>query len=368
MMLYLGLGMIVLGAAAVAVGFYFRRKAAQLLAAPFRKTGEVPGLTGVVSCEGAVRIAQPLIAPCSGQPCAYYQLEVQQQVKESQGGQTKIGWKKVADHHAGALFFLDDGSGPVAVHAQDRLDADLRTSFSGPPPGGPGLGVLAGSITPPPTRGEVLGYKVTERIIGLDGPLFAMGQAQGGHLTPPASGRLVVSTRGREGLVGARRRVGAIALAVGALVAAGGVPILILRPGEAKPCGAMTDTVGECAIASKERTMDEPQPDGSTRQVTVQEHVHEWTVTRPGSYELFARQPSRKGKTFPRIQVEDAATGFPVNIGINWGIGGDSAHATSTKTMALAPGKYRIYVWSDKGGPSTLLFKIAPVAEQAASR
>jgi len=376
MALYIGLGMLVLGALGIALGFFFRSQAGKILAAPFRKTAEVAGdpraadASGMASCEGAVRTQQPLTAPCSGQPCVHYHLKVEKQVKESQGGQTRTSWKLVADHHVGSSFWLDDGSGPVAIHTQQRVDADLRQTFAGPPPGGPGLGVLAGVVTPAPDhgRGEVLGYKVTERIIGLDAPLFAMGQVHGGQLAAPASGKLVVSTRGRDGLVGAKKRIAAIAMAVGGLVAAAGVPIVILRPGEAKACGgSLQDTVAECAIESKEVTIDETQPDASTKPVTLQQKVLAWKVTKAGTYELFARQAAKKGKTYPRIQVENEL-GFPVNIGINWGLSSESAQSTQTKTASLEPGTYKIYVWSDKGGPSTLLFKIAEAKNATASK
>jgi hypothetical protein len=363
--LYIGIGMLVLGVLGAVLGLIFRGQARRILAAPFRMTGEVAReANGMASCQGAVRAVQPLAAPCSNRPCVHYHLKVEAKVKESQAGQTRVSWKTIADQHVGSSFYLDDGSGGVAVHTQERLEADLETAYAGPPPGGAGLGALAAILQPTSVgRGEIMGYKVTERIIGVDAPLFAMGQASGGHLTPPANGKLVVSTRGRDGLVGAKKRVAVIAMSVGALLAAGAIPIMILRPGEAKACGPMQDEVAACAIESREVTIDETQPDGSTKKVTLQQSVHEWNVTKGGSYELSAWQDSKKGKTFPRVQVEDAI-GFPVNIGINWGLGSDSATSTSTSTKTLSPGKYKIYVWSDKGGPSRLLFKI--VAADAA--
>jgi len=366
MALYIGLGMVVLGVAALALGLFFRGQARRILSAPFRRTAEVPGASGMISCQGAVRTGQPLRAPCSNQPCAHYHLKVEKQVKEKQGGQTRTSWKTVADQHVGSSFYLDDGSGPVVVHTQQRVDADLTKVFAGPPPGGPGLGLLAGMITVAPDhgRGEVLGYQVTERIIAVDAPLFAMGQVHSGQLVAPANGKLVVSTRGRDGLVGAKKRIAAIAMAAGALLAVGGVPVLILRPGEAKPCGSLQDTVAECAIESKQVTIEEEQADGTKKPKDLQQKILDWKVTRAGAYQLSARQESDQGKSFPAIQVEDEI-GLPVNIGVNWGIGSDSAHGTSTKTRSLTPGTYKIFVWSQKDGPSKLLLEIAPAPEKA---
>jgi hypothetical protein len=363
--LYIGIIIAGVGLVLAAGGFYTRRKAGRILSAPLRKTGEAAGANGITSCEGVVRTGQPLTAPCTNTPCVYYRLKIEKKVKEKKGGQTTTSWKKVMDQHYGSVFALDDGSGPVAVHAQDELDGDLEQSFSGAPPGGPGLGALT-NFVPNTVRSasgeEVLEYRAIEKLIRVDARLFALGSAQAGQLTKPGTGKLMVSTRGRDAIVGSTKRLAMILLAAGGLATAGGATVAVLRPGEARACGALKDGQKECRVRSNTIVeLERPQADGSKKLDKVRKEVLAWHVTKPIKFELSARDP-KKGRANPSIQVENSV-GLPMNIDFGLAIGA-GAFSTKTKTMTLIPGDYSIYVWSSKDGPSDLLLQITELADK----
>ncbi|MDB4954725.1 MAG: hypothetical protein JWO36_2294 [Myxococcales bacterium] len=364
-MLYLGIGLLVAGSLIVVMGLVTRNKAKRILAAPLRRTGEAaqsPNLEGLVGIEGAVRTMQPLMAPCSNRPCVYYSLKIEKKVKEKKGTQTTTSWKTASDQHFGSVFQLDDGSGPVFVQAQEALDADLVQSYSGQPPGGPGLGLLANLVGAVMGGPEVLEYRATERIIPADAKLFALGKLQGGQLGKPQSGKLMVSTRGRDALLGSTKRLATILFAFGGAVAVAGVPVMILKPGEAKPCGeSLEGTQRECVVTSAVTDYQELQPDGTTKPGKTHQHVFKWNVTKAGKYELGAKPLPREKKTaYPRIGVENSL-GFPMNVGINIGIT-KASEDYKTKTTTLKPGAYTVTVWSLADGPDKLILSIKELA------
>jgi hypothetical protein len=81
------IGFVLLGIAVLAtiVGIVQRRKGKMILATPFKRTGEIAAnprvvdAAGNVSCEGAVQLQAPAIAPVSGTPCLYYEVELIQE-------------------------------------------------------------------------------------------------------------------------------------------------------------------------------------------------------------------------------------------------------------------------------------------------
>ena len=124
-MQYLGFVLVFLALVALIVGLLQHLKGKKILAAPFRKTGEVasnPAVAdaqGIVSVEGAIEAQQPAIAPCSGKPCVYYEIELIQEwekhVVTEDGHKTEKGKDTIQTVKTGAVFFLNDGSGPIAV-------------------------------------------------------------------------------------------------------------------------------------------------------------------------------------------------------------------------------------------------------------
>ena len=77
-MQYLGFFLVFMALIAIVFGLLQHLKGKKILAAPFKKTGEIaqnPAVAdakGIVSCEGAVAAQQPAFAPCSGTPCVYF--------------------------------------------------------------------------------------------------------------------------------------------------------------------------------------------------------------------------------------------------------------------------------------------------------
>jgi hypothetical protein len=354
------IGIIIAGVGVVLAvgGFVIRSRAGRILAVPLGKTADIPRAAGPFSAQGAVRAQQPLAAPCSSTPCVLFELVIEAKVKEKRGGSTQTSWKKVATHRQGSVFTLDDGSGAGSIRGTDEVEGDLEQTFKGAPPGGGGLGSLAGYVTQHPSFGpgaEIQEYRVTERVIRADGTLYTLGTAANGQLGGGGGKKLLVSTRGRDATVGSARMRSLVMFIVGGLAVAGGATVAILRPGEARACGALVDGQKECKITSRD-TIEVDDFDGKTTKRRRAEVA--WEVTKPGAYELTARDP-KKGKALPVIQVEDEI-GFPMNIDIGIGIGA-GAYSTKTKTRKLEPGKYKIYVFSEEAGPSSLVIAIAPV-------
>jgi hypothetical protein len=355
--LYIGIIIAGVGLLLALVGVLTRRKASRILAAPLMKTGEASRANGPASVQGTVRTQQPLIAPCTSTPCVYYQLKIEKKVKTKQGGQVQTSWKKVIDQHFGSVFGIDDGTGMLPVHAQDAIDGDLEQSFSGAPPGGPGLGALAGLV--PSTAGspneEILEYRVTEKVLRADSRAFVLGSAQAGQLTKPGTAKLLVSTRGRDALVGSTKKKALAFLVVGGLATAGGATVAVVRPGEAPPCGDLVDMQAKCMTTSTVVTDERVQPDGSKKKETFRREILKWKVTKGGKFELAASDP-KKRDAYPSIQVENSI-GIPMNIGLNWGLGA-GAFSTKTTTANLSPGNYTVYVWSNEKAPEHLVLDI----------
>lgn len=358
-MFTLGIALVVFALLVLIGALLVRRKGQKILSAPVKKTGQAAGVQGAASFEGAVRTQQPLPAPCSGQPCVYYELIVEKKVKERHGASTTTRWKTASKHHWGSQFWLDDGSGPLLVEGREAADADLQQTYKG---------ALPATLSQPlAERGEeILETKVTEKIVPAGARLFVLGQIAHGQLMPPAKGKLTVSTRGRDALLGSTKKVALGLSAFGGLVAAIGAVVMIVRPGEARPCGELQDAQRACVVATYMSTTDDFQPDGSTKKVPIREQKLSWVVTREGRYQLEAKQMPREKKWLnPSIQVEDK-WGLPMNVGMNLKLG-SAANDFKTKTKNLKPGTYTVYVWSMAAGPDQLQFGIEPLAAAEAS-
>ena len=360
--LYIGLIIAGVGVLLALGGLLARRTAGKILSTPLARTGDAARANGITSCEGAVRAQHTLTAPCTGAPCVYYRLTIEKKVKEKRGNQTTTRWKKIHDQHQGSVFALDDGSGPITIDAREEVDGDLEKTFSGPPPGGPGLGGLAALVASSARPGlgeEVLEYRATEHVVRADAKLFALGAAQAGHLTRPGSGKLTLSTRGRDATVGSAKRKALALFVAGGLAAVGGATVAVLRPGEARACGDLVDVQSECAVTSDVVEADRLQPDGTNKHERFRRSVLTWKVTKAGKYELAARDP-KKRRALPTIQVENSI-GMPMNIDLGIGLGA-GAYATTTKTTTLSPGTYSVFVFSLEQGPEKLLLEIREAA------
>lgn len=354
-LLYVGIILAGVGLLLAVIGIAFRAKASSIASAPLVKTGEAGRHTGAVGVEGTARaVQQALTAPCSGAPALFYRLLVQKKVKVKQGNQTSTSWKKVFDHCHDSFFALDDGSGPVQVHAEGELDGQLEQTFQGAPPGGPGLGSLTAFAPPGLTndpREEILEYKATESVIRPDSRLFLLGEVRGGTLGKGAK-QLMVSTRGRDALVGATAKKAMAFIVAGLAILAGGATISILRPGEARACKApLQDTVAKACLVHTEATHgkrgvgSDADKDEKFRRGEIA-----WKVTKKAKYELTGKEPHQK-TSYPTVQVE-SSIGFPMNFGLNFGINSDAKYTNIAHTAELDPGDYKIIVFAQDGAPA----------------
>jgi hypothetical protein len=287
-MQYAGFALLVLAVIGVLAGLLQIAKGKKILAAPFKKTGEVASnpqagdAKGLVSCEGDVRVVQPLTSPCKNQPCVYYEYKLEREVEEStlteNGTKTTKKWQTVTSEKRGIAFQVDDGSGAVTVSAVDGIEGDLQKVHSGPPPGDAGVANAVAGLLQGKTR-----YRATELILPASGRLFVMGRLAGGQIvkTEGMMGKLTASTKGRDGMLGATKRTSMIAFAVGAVSVLGGAPLAIL--GDPPKTDMCPDTIENATAASCKGKID-----------TDQGNTWTWNVQSPGEYTVVVKQPDVK--------------------------------------------------------------------------
>ena len=79
-MMIVGILALVVGLGIGGFAFWQWRKLTMIGGAPLVKTGQLVGNAsekGLISVEGAIQTPEPLIAPCSGRSCLYYEIVVQ---------------------------------------------------------------------------------------------------------------------------------------------------------------------------------------------------------------------------------------------------------------------------------------------------
>ena len=373
-MQYLGFVLVFVALVSLVVGLLQHLKGKKILAAPFRKTGEIaqnPGVAdakGIVSCEGAVQVQQPAIAPCSGQPCVYFEIEVIQEWKKhvitEDGAKTESGRDTIQTVKSGAVFFVDDGSGPVAVDPREGMDVQLDKSFEQEQNVSHG-DVMFGHFHThvPHASGDRhgTGVKVREKIVPIQGGMFVMGQLLNQAISKPQGmlGKLVASRKGRAALLGATKRNSLIGFIAGGLFVLPGAGLSIFADAP-EPVAAGE---GSCNILdqSKDNTPCSGKiynDDGSDVPLTI---------TQAGTYDISGGPP--RGKKIPviaSIAVKDANGKSMV------------ADAHEHASLDLTPGKYTINIKDSipgdaahfKGGFSYELFvkrtAVAPAASASA--
>ena len=343
-MQYVGFFLIVVAIVAVIAGVLNQMKAKKILAAPFKKTGEiaqnpqVADALGTVSCEGAIAVQQPLMAPCSGKPCVYYEVELvrhwEKTVQTENGLKTEKGTKSISTHKMGSQFHVNDGSGPVGVDARESVDCDLDKTFEQM------QNVSYGDVVFGQHRAHVaydggdertVGVKCIEKIVPAQGSLFVLGKLAAGVITKTDGmlGKLMASTKGREKLLGATKRNAMIGFIAGGLSIAGGVPMAIFGDPPHDSCANMKDAWAETCAG---RITDDS---GNT---------YDWKVTKAGSYSIEVLQPGVKIPIYPVLTVKTAA-------------GAEIGKVEATNSVVLkrtfSPGTYKITVRdSVKGAPA----------------
>jgi hypothetical protein len=333
----LGILLLVVSVLTVIYALLQRRKANKIAGAAFHPTGQLAsnpalgGGKGLVSAEGMAFPQGAFVAPCSGQPCVYYEVRVQRvwekTVKKESGYSTERGTTNLHTDRAGTTFLLDDGSGPVTVDAREKVSAKLKKAFDQT------QNVVSGDVifgqyrahVPHHSGSErVLGIQVVEEIFAPTGKIFAMGKLAGGALTKTDGmlGGLELHPGGRDEILGKSAKHAKVGFIAGAVMFAPGLlSVLLFKAAPPEPdhsCQAgITDTTVE---ACSDRLYDD---DGK---------AFSWKVTKAGTYAVDVTTPPEAAIALdPEVTVKDA-TGAVVFSGAPQG-----GHA-------LVPGSYTINV------------------------
>jgi hypothetical protein len=184
-----GVGLLVVALLATVVGILQRRKGKKILATPFKRTGEIaanPRLvdaSGNISCEGTVQVQAPAFAPVSGKPCLYYEVELIQEwskmVTTEDGVKEEKGRSTLSTSKSGAIFYVNDGSGPIGVDARNGMDVDLDKSFEQEQAmsfGDVQFGQFRAHVPPAGEGKSGRSIKVIEKIVPADGRMFVLGR------------------------------------------------------------------------------------------------------------------------------------------------------------------------------------------------
>jgi hypothetical protein len=365
---YLGFFLVFIGFVALVFGLLQHLKGKKILAAPFKKTGEIasnPGVAdakGIVSCEGAIQAQQPAMAPCSGTPCVYYEIEVIQEwrrhVITEDGSKTETGKDTIQTVKNGAVFMVDDGSGPIAVNPCEGMDIELDKSFEQEQNVSHGDCIFGQFRTHVPHASgdrHGTGVKVREKIVPVQGGMFVMGQLMNQQISKPQGmlGTLRASRKGRAALLGATKRNAMIGFIAGGLFFLPGTGLSIF----ADPPAPIAAGEGACNILdqSKDNTPCSGKiynDDGSNVPLTV---------TQAGTFDIQGGPPRGKkipviaaisvkgddGKSYVKDAHEHASLDLPAGkytINIRDSIPGDAAHFKGgfsyellVKRTALAP-------------------------------
>jgi hypothetical protein len=331
-MQYVGFALIVIALIAGVAGLLQFLKGKKLLAAPFRKTGEVASnpqsgdAKGLVSVEGDVRAAQPLTSPVTNTPCVYFEHKIEHEVEEStlteQGTKTSKKWKTHHDEKKGSIFQVDDGSGPIQVNVTDGVDADLKQMHSGPPPGHGVAGAAVAMIT------GALRVRHTEKILPAQGKLFVMGKLGGGQIAKQDGmlGKILLSTKGRDGLLGATKRNSLIGFIAGGVCILGGIPLAVF----AEPPDIKSDLCPD-SVRGAQKSCKGHIKDDAGQTLT-------WVVEQGGEYTILAKQPNVKYPIWVQLTLsDDSGHAMAQDKGIGKG-------ADAKVTAQLMKGTYKINV------------------------
>ncbi len=340
----LGVIVLLVGVVGLVIGLVFFLKMKRMAAAPFHKTGEIarnPGVAdakGMVSTEGQVNPQNAVRAPCSGQPCLYYEVTVERQwekmVRTQNGTQKKTGSTNVLTNKGGAMFQLDDGSGPVNVDAREGVDGDLKKSHEERHPMGmmvPGELVFGQMRVQTPSHlsdDRTTGFRAVEKILPAEGSLYACGKLAGGAIAKPGWTSLILSHKGRDALMGSTKTKAYVGFAVGALFAVGSVPAFLFGPKASASTGGT-----DCPTALKD-----VQPKCDDRIYEANGKDYTWTVTKAGLYTVRVVQPNVANPIDSALTIKD---GKGAQVGYN---DGGTPGADAKVQQSFDPGTYSINV------------------------
>jgi len=331
-----GIVLVVLSVLSVIYGLLQKRKATKIAGAAHHKTGELasnPALgqnpKQLFSAEGTAQPQQPFVAPCSGQPCAYYEVRIdrvwEKMVKSESGYKTERGTTNIETQRRGTTFLLNDGSGPVVIDARESVSAPMKESF------GQTQNVSSGDVVVGQFRTNVArhhgdetvtGIKITEQIFAPTGQLFTMGKLAGGTLTKTDGllGGLEIHAGTRDAILGKSAKHAKIGLiAAAGMFVPGMLFTLLFHAAPSAPdnsCQAgITDVTAQ---ACNDRLYND---DGKT---------YSWKVTKPGVFSVDVTPPAgAKISIDPAVTVKDG-TGAVVFSG-----GADAKHQLPVGTYSI---------------------------------
>ena len=341
----------VFGFVGVVFGIRMMLKGKKMGSVPFRKPSEIAqqgaqaaDAKGMVSTEGqVVASGQPLIAPMSGKPCLGYEIVVERKwektVKTEKGHEKKTGTTKAFSEYKGTTFQISDGSGQVLVDSTTQPDVSLDKTHSSTVnvsmvlPGmltfgnlqmnTPSVGNMEGSTT---------GYVGTEKIISPSATLYALGAyaqgPQGLAIGTPkgiGTGKLILSSKGREHLVGTTKRNMILGYALGGVMLVGGSGLGLFGP-KAEATGCEANLAKSATTSCDDRIVSDNGKD------------IKWTVTEAATYRVSLKQPAVKNPIDGVVEITDS-TGKKVAYD-----DGGSASTNASITQTFAPGTYSINV------------------------
>ncbi|MBS2028909.1 MAG: hypothetical protein JST54_13490 [Deltaproteobacteria bacterium] len=278
--------MLAIAVIAVIYAFVMKSKGNRILAAPFHKTGEAKVSNadpkGMISVEGKVHAEQPLLSPCTGTACLAYEVEIfRDYEKESVGSDGKTstskGSDKVETMKMGSVFSVDDGSGLVKVDITEGADAEEKKTFEDKVklgftvPGELNFGNLR-VVTPRlPRDSRTLAFRAVEKIVPVEEKFFVLGKInEGGAIAKPKWRSMMLSAKGRDGLLAhtaKHAKIGFITAAALAVVSAPVIAFVDLKPSdktveapaaalEQKAPAAADDKAADAAPAADEKTAE----------------------------------------------------------------------------------------------------------------
>ncbi len=326
----MGVLILLVGLAVLGFGLFQHTKGKRILSAPFKKTGELkanPTSTdpkGAMSTEGkVVAPAQQLLSPCTKQPCLAYEVKIErlwEKVETTQDGTKTVKGSDTLDTlKGGAVFGVDDGSGAFSVDVSKGADFDnYKDGFKKELNGrGWASQIQFGELNydvPVISDSEkyTIGFKATEKYVPVEGNLFVLGKLEGASLVKPSWRSLMVSSKGREGLLGSIQKKKKFSFIGGGITAVLSIPAMIFGP--------TIDTSGPSMFC--ESTLTDVRAKCSDTVSSKSGEKYTWTVTKPGEYQLTVFAPKKKVAFDPELIIENAAG--EVLADTEGGVGGDA--------------------------------------------
>jgi hypothetical protein len=339
----MGILLVLIGLALLGFGLAQKLKGNRILAAPFHKTGEIsknPSVAdakGMVSTEGAILAPKPLLSPCSKTPCLYYEVKIERswekQEQTQNGVETKKGSSKVSDMKDGAVFQLDDGTGPINVNLKDGADVETKKTYDDKVkigmqvPGELVFGELRLQTPRLPSGERTVAFTAVEKIVPANGSFFALGKLDNGTLVKPGWRSMMLSNKGRDGLISSSAKKSKIGFISGGVAVALSIPLFIWGP---KPAPKTSD---DCHALFADA---QPKCDDSVSSSLGRDYT--WTVSKAGTYTLAVEPPKVKFPLGPSVTIKDS-TGKQVAFGES-----ESRGSRTAITQEFAPGTYSINV------------------------